>query len=117
MPGTTQVESWMKRLVARYPPGQFGRYLMVGIWNTLFGYALYAGLTAVLTPQIPHAFIVASVLGSLLNINVAFLGYKWFIFKTKGNYLREWARCVVVYSGGILIGIVLLPILVFELRR
>jgi putative flippase GtrA len=39
---------------------------------------------------------------------VAFLGYKWFVFKTKGNYLREWIRCVMVYAGGILIGTVLL---------
>jgi len=109
--------SLLQRIASHIPPGQFGRFLVVGIWNTLFGYALYAGLTAVLTPHLPHAYIVASVLGSLLSITVAFLGYKWFIFKTKGNYLREWARCVVVYSGGILLGIVLLPIFVFGLRR
>jgi hypothetical protein len=29
------------------------------------------------------------VISSLLNISVSRLGYKWFVFKTKRNYLRE----------------------------
>jgi putative flippase GtrA len=104
-------------LAAYFPPGQFVRYLMVGTWNTLVGYALYAALTAVLTPLIPYSYMVASLLSSVLSITVAFLGYKWFVFKTKGNYLREWARCVAVYSGSIAIGMLLLPILVSVVRH
>lgn len=95
----------------------FGRYLLVGIWNTIFGYVTYAGLTASLTPHISHAYIVASVLASLLSITSAFLAYKWFVFKTRGNYLREWMRCIVVYGTSSLIGIVLLPVFVFALRH
>jgi len=103
-------------LAAHFPPGQFGRYLLVGMWNTLFGYASFAALTALLTPVIPHSYMAASPLSSILNITVAFLGYKWFVFKTKGNYLREWARCVVVYSGSIALGLALLPVLVAAIR-
>ena len=55
-------------LTRHIPPGQFGRYLLVGAWNTLFGYGSYALLTAILTPVIPHAYIFASVISSLLNI-------------------------------------------------
>jgi putative flippase GtrA len=104
-------------LTAHFPPGQFVRYLVVGAWNTLFGYALYAALTAVLTPLIPYSYMVASLLSNMVSITVAFLGYKWFVFKTKGNYLREWARCVVVYSGAIAVGLALLPILVAIVRH
>jgi putative flippase GtrA len=57
------------------------------------------------------------VISSLLNISVSFFGYKWFVFKTKGNYLREWSRCVAVYSGGILFGVFMLPIVVAVVRR
>ena len=67
--------------------------------------------------MIPHSYIAASVISSLLNISVAYLGYKFFVFKTKGNYLREWIRCVGVYSGGIIFGVVTLPILVALIRR
>jgi putative flippase GtrA len=61
--------------------------------------------------------MIASVLSSLLNITVSFLGYKWFVFHTRGNYLREWARTVMVYSGAIALGLVLLPPTVFAVGR
>jgi putative flippase GtrA len=114
---TLQQTDILKRLTRNIPPAQFGRYILLGVWNTLFGYAMYAALTALLTPHVPYAYILASVLASVLNITVAFLGYKWFIFKTTGNYLREWSRCVLVYSGGIMIGILLLPVLVYAVRH
>lgn len=105
------------RVTSHIPPAQFGRYLIVGVGNTIFGYSSYALLTAVLTPHIPYAYILAGVLSSVLNITVAFLNYKWFVFKTTGNYLREWLRCLLVYSGGIAIGAVLLPVTVFVIRH
>ncbi|MGA7631136.1 MAG: GtrA family protein [Terriglobales bacterium] len=108
---------WSTEITGHIPPGQFGRYLLVGAWNTLFGYGTFALFTAILSPIIPHGYILASVISSLLNITVAYLGYKWFVFKTKGNYLREWIRCVGVYSGGILVGVLALPVLVAVIRR
>jgi putative flippase GtrA len=104
------------RLTSHIPPAQFGRYLVVGLWNTIFGYSSYAFLTAALTPRVPYAYILAGVLSNVLSITCAFLNYKWFIFKTTGNYLREWLRCLLVYSGGIALGTVLLPAAVFAIR-
>lgn len=108
---------WTTRLTGHIPAGQFGRYLLVGAWNTVFGYGSFAFFTAILSPMIPHGYIFASVISSLLNISVSFFGYKWFVFKTEGHYLREWIRCVGVYSGGILFGVLMLPILVAVIRR
>ena len=104
-------------LAKHFPPGQFGRYLLVGAANTLFGYGTFALLVAILDPVVPHGYILASVISSLVNITVSYLNYKWFVFKTKGNYLREWARCVVVYSSAIAIKVLLLPVVVFAIRR
>jgi putative flippase GtrA len=108
---------WTAKFTQHIPPGQFGRYLLVGTWNTLFGYGSFAFFTAVLSPMIPHSYIAASVISSLLNISVSFFGYKWFVFRTRGNYLREWLRCVAVYSGGILFSVLTLPILVVLIRH
>ena len=108
---------WIARIARHIPPRQFGRYLIVGGFNTLFGYSCFALLTMLMTPHLPHAYILAGVLSSLSNITVSFLNYKWFIFKTKGNYLREWMRCIVIYSGGMLVGAFLLPACVFLLRH
>lgn len=108
---------WIASIKTHIPPQQFGRYLLVGTWNTLFGYGSFAALTALLDPIVPHSYVLACILASLLNITVSYLGYKWFVFKTQGNYLREWARCVAVYSGGIVLGATLLPVLVWAIRR
>src|SRR5664280_1059208 len=105
------------KLTRHIPPGQFGRYLLVGAWNTLFGYGSFAFFTAILSPMIPHSYIAACVISNVLSISVAYIGYKFFVFKTKGNYLREWIRCVGVYSGGILFGVLTLPVLVLVIRR
>lgn len=104
-------------LTGHIPPRQFGRYLLVGICNTAFGYATFAFFTALLDKVVPQSYMLASVLASFINISVSFLGYKWFVFKTKGNYLREWIRCMGVYGGSILVGLVFLPLMVYVIRH
>ena len=100
-----------------FPPGQFGRYLLIGLINTAFAYGAYAGLTALLTPHMRLAYVAASLISGFANITFAFFNYKWFIFKTRGNYLREWSRCVLVYGGTAAASAALLPITVFLLRH
>jgi putative flippase GtrA len=109
--------SWISRITRHIPPKQFGRYLIVGGFNTLFGYSCFALLTLLMSPRWAYAYILAGVFSSFINITVSFLNYKWFIFKTRGNYFREWTRCVAVYSGGMLAVAVLLPVCVFLLRH
>lgn len=104
-------------ILRHFPPGQFGRYLVVGVVNTIFGYSTYAGLTALLTPHLPYAYMAASVISSFTNITFSFLNYKWFIFKTKGRYLREWSRCVLVYGSTMFTGTLLLAPTVFAVRH
>ena len=96
---------------------QMGRYLLVGGFNTLFGYSLFAILNFCLQGIGSYSYMLASLLSNLIAITVAFLGYKWFVFKTKENYLKEWIRCVAVYSTGMLLTLAGLPILVPVLRR
>ena len=108
---------WIERITTHIPPDQFWRYLVVGGFNTLFGYSCYALLTLLMSPRLPYAYILAGALSSFINITVSFLNYKWLIFKTKGNYFREWMRCLAIYSGGMLASVCLLPVSVFMLRH
>jgi putative flippase GtrA len=111
------------RLTGHIPPKQFARYLMVGMWNTVFGYSLYAVFTALLMPKLRFGYILAAIFSNLISITVAYFGYKFFVFKTHGNYLAEWFRCILVYGSGMLPGLVLLPLVVeglhheFQLER
>jgi putative flippase GtrA len=96
---------------------QFIRYLLVGGFNTAFGYSLFALLNWSFAGLGSFSYMYAAVLSNLIAITVAFLGYKWFVFRTRGNYLIEWVSCVGVYSSSMLIGLIGLPILVPVLRR
>jgi putative flippase GtrA len=91
---------------------QLFRYLLVGGWNTLFGYLVFAGLTYLLTGLVPYAYMVAYVLSNVIAITAAYLGYKFLVFRTRGNYLSEYLRFYVVYGASALLGLVMLPILV-----
>src|SRR5664280_2425738 len=98
-------------------PRQMGIYLLVGAFNTVFGYSLFAVLNFCLQGIGSYNYMLASLLSNLIAITVAFLGYKWFVFRTRGNYLKEWIRCVGVYSTGMLLTLAGLPVLVPLLRR
>jgi putative flippase GtrA len=97
--------------------GQFVRYVLVGGFNTVFGYAVFALLNWLFRGLGPYNYMYAAVLANFIAISVAFLGYKWFVFRTRGNYLMEWLRCFGVYGSSALIGLMGLPILVPLLRH
>jgi putative flippase GtrA len=66
----------------------------------------------VLSRHVAFGYLYAAVLSNFIAISVAFLGYKWFVFKTHGNYLHEWLRCFVVYGAAALPSLLLLPVAV-----
>ena len=96
---------------------QFVRYILVGGFNTVFGYGVFALLNWLTRGLGTYNYLYAAVLGNLIAITVAFLGYKWFVFRTRGNYLVEYIRCFGVYGSSALIGLAGLSILVPILRR
>src|SRR5271167_3533643 len=61
--------------------------------------------------------MMANLIATPIGVTVSFLGYKWFVFKTKGNYIREWLRCVAVYSSTFVLSMVSLPALVYCIHR
>ena len=104
---------FLRKLAQHIPPGQLLRYLVVGGFNTVFGYTVFAVINYVLHRHgVPASYIFAAALSNFINITVAFLGYKFFVFKTKGNYLREWVKAMAVYWSGFLPSLLLLPVLV-----
>ena len=94
-----------------------GRYLMVGAFNTGFGYGLFVALNYTFRSLGVYGSELASLFSNILAITVAFLGYKWFVFRTRGNYLREWLRCLSVYGGSMAFTLAALPPLSLFLRH
>lgn len=105
--------SLLRRLTSHLPAAQMGRYLVVGIFNTVFGYSTFAVTLFLLSKAVPQRYlyltvIAASLISTPLNITVAFLGYKYFVFKSRGHFLIEWLRCFGVYGVGMLPGLLAL---------
>jgi len=106
----------LQHIVNLFPRGQFVRYLCVGAFNTVFGYFSYVIFLTLLSTALPPRLlyltvILASALTTPVNITVAYFGYKLFVFRTSGNYLREWLKCFAVYGIGMIPGLVALSAL------
>jgi putative flippase GtrA len=85
------------------------RYLLVGGWNTLFGYGVYALLYGLLHRHV--SYILLLVPANIISITQNYFGYKFIVFRTKGNYLREYFKTYLVYGVAFLINLPLLPLL------
>lgn len=106
----------LQRIVHLFPAGQFVRYICVGVFNTFFGYINFAVILALLNTAMPIRWlyltvVLASILSVPLSITVSYLSYKFFVFRTKGNYLGEWFKCFAVYGTGMIPGLVALSAL------
>jgi putative flippase GtrA len=107
-----------KTLAGMMPSQQFLRYLLVGGWNTVFGYGCFFLINHLLSRIMQqYSYLAANVISNLIAVSMAFLAYKWFVFRTEGHYLREWLRTLMVYSGGILLSTIALAPLVGLIRN
>jgi putative flippase GtrA len=86
------------------------RYIVVGSWNTLFGY--FAGLLIYSWLGLIFNVIVIGVIANVLAISMAYLTNKIFVFKTKGNWKKEYIKAWMLYGSTTVIGIALLWVLV-----
>ena len=90
------------------------RFLIAGGWNTIFGYASFAGLYWLLSHKVHYLVILTGV--TVINITMAFLTHKFFVFRTRGNYLKEYLRYYIVYAAPTGIGFIGLPFCIEVLR-
>ena len=83
-------------------------YLVVGGWNTVFGYGAWALLQSLLGDHVHYlAVVVLSWPFAVLN---AYLGYRYIVFRSHGPVLRELPRFALVYLATLLVNLALLPI-------
>jgi putative flippase GtrA len=94
--------------------GDFILYLVIGAWNTVFGYAVYALFTYILDGyNVKFSYMYAYLLGNMISITQSFVAHKYIVFKSKGNFLDEYKKCWIVYGSTTVLNFFLLPAFVY----
>jgi putative flippase GtrA len=85
------------------------KFVVIGIYNTLFGYAVFAALHL----SLPHVnYMLVLIVSRELSVVSAFIAYRLFVFKVKGPIVPDFLRFWMVYSGALVINLIALPFLV-----
>ena len=83
-------------------------YLVVGAWNTVFGYGVWAIMQYTLGDTLNYLVIV--VLSWPIAVLNAYLGYRYIVFRSRGPVLKELPRFSVVYLAALVVNLALLPV-------
>jgi putative flippase GtrA len=86
------------------------RFLLVGAWNTAFGYGLFAGLYLWLGQEIHYLIIL--LLAHAVSVTNAFLGHRYLVFRSQGPIVWEFMRFNLSYLGALLLGMAGMPFLI-----
>jgi putative flippase GtrA len=84
--------------------------LIVGAWNTLFGYGLFAILQLTLGGYVSYLLLL--VFSTSIAILNAFIWYRRLVFRVEGHFFRDLSRFSVVYLVALGINLIALPVLV-----
>lgn len=87
------------------------RFVVTGGVNTAVGILLFPILYLLLAPYHIH-YVVTLVISNVLCVGFAYLTNKFFVFRTSGNYLREFGRFVVFHLSHFVLNLVAVPLLV-----
>lgn len=94
------------------------RFLMVGIWNTFFGYLVFVGFDSLFTPFFSQryvAYMSAAVFSNILAIINAYIFHKYVTFKSriKGiGIIFEFFKFSTTYLITFCLSLLILPLFV-----
>ena len=75
------------------------RFVLVGGWNTFFGYAVFTGLTLGLHHRLHY--VVVLVIGHLLGVSQGFVLHRRFVYRVRGLVRRDFLRFQLMYAGAL----------------
>ncbi|WP_026604247.1 GtrA family protein [Methylomonas sp. MO1] len=90
------------------------RYLFVGLYNTAFGYGFFAVIWFFLHHDLHYVGLL--IISHFVSVINAYLGYRIYVFRVKGRWLKEFFRFNMVYLGAFGFNLIALPLLVERLN-
>ena len=95
-----------------------GKFVLVGIWNTIFGYFVFYLLDTILPFFIPTryvAYMSAMFLAQVIAVTNAYIFHKYITFNSKAKgkgILFEFLRFSMTYVVTLCLSLILLPLFV-----
>jgi putative flippase GtrA len=86
------------------------RFVLIGGFNTAFGFGLFSLLYLLLYKNLNYLVIL--IINNFLAVSVAFFMLKFFVFQTQDNYWKEFIRCHLIYLLILMLNSILLYLLV-----
>jgi putative flippase GtrA len=86
------------------------RFLLIGGYNTAFGFGLFAGLLLLAGDRV-HYMIILPVSHAIAVTN-AYFAYRFFVFRDGARGLKSYLRFHVVYLASLGFSMLALPLLV-----
>jgi putative flippase GtrA len=83
-------------------------YLVIGGWNTAFGYGIWALMQFLLGDHL-HYLVIVLLAWPIAVLN-AYIGYRYVVFRSRGPILRELPRFSLVYFLTLVANLALLPV-------
>jgi putative flippase GtrA len=83
--------------ILRLASSKQGRYIIIGSINTIVIYIISAAIYNALLPKFNFFFVGAIV--NVVAISISFSTQKKFVFKSEGNWLKEYSKSYVVYGA------------------
>lgn len=87
------------------------RFLLVGGFNTFFGFFIFTGLTLTLK-TVPHGYMVALVISQIVSNFVAFYLHRKVTFRVQGQVVKDFVRFTMINLVSYVINLVVLPLFV-----
>ncbi len=81
---------------------------MVGAWNTVFAFGVWALLQLLLGDYVSYQVVL--LLAWPIAVANAYLGYRYVVFRSRGSVLRELPRFSLIYLATLVLNLVVLPL-------
>jgi putative flippase GtrA len=83
-------------------------YLLIGGWNTVFGYLVFAGLYWALNGSLPVTVIL--IISWVIAVTNAYVCYRYLVFRSRGRMHHEIPRFLLVYAVILAANLLVLPL-------
>lgn len=90
--------------------GRLSRFVVVGAWNTLVGYLLFAAIALLYADRLHHQAILA--ISFAISVVHAYALQRWLVFRSTNRVAAEFPRFVAVNLSALAVNAALLELMV-----